>query len=45
MLQVGYCDQLTVYLSKFVAADAKAGAVDVATVEAPATLDGCYKVI
>ncbi|CAL8466160.1 g5696 [Coccomyxa elongata] len=38
--EVGYCDQLMAYLSKFVNADAKAGAVDVATVVAPASLDG-----
>ncbi len=43
MLQVGYCDQLTAYLSKFVAGDAKA-TVDAATAEGPATLDGGYKV-
>ncbi|CAL8466138.1 g5674 [Coccomyxa elongata] len=41
--EVGYCDQLTAYLSKFVAADAKA-TVDAATAEGPATLDGGYKV-
>ena len=43
-LQVAYCDQLTAYLSKFVAADAKA-TVDAATTEGPATLDGGYKVL
>ncbi|BDA51037.1 hypothetical protein COCOBI_17-2570 [Coccomyxa sp. Obi] len=43
--EVGFCDQLTVYLSKYVAADITVGAEDAATAEGPEIPEGGYKVL